>query len=224
LTIEPVTNLPDFAHIKLTGRPLIICDIDEVVLEFVTPLGRFLGSEGYNLIPRSFALTGNIISNATGKAATEQDVKSLLDRFFTAQEAWQAPAPNAVGTLAALFRDADLVFLTAMPTRHASVRRALLDRHALIYPLLATEGPKGPVIKALRESMPAPVPCAFIDDIARNLLSVREHVPECLLINLMANDDFRAMAPAPGPGIHRAANWDDVAALVRAHLFGRSEP
>ncbi|WP_075289147.1 hypothetical protein [Pararhizobium arenae] len=216
-----MTNLPDFAHIKLTGRPLIICDIDEVVLEFVTPLGRFLVSEGYNLIPRSFALTGNIISNATGEAATEQDVKSLLDRFFTAQEAWQVPAPNAVSTLAALSRDADLVFLTAMPARHAAVRRVLLDRHDLIYPLLATEGPKGAVIKALRESMP--VPCAFIDDIARNLLSVREHVPECLLINLMVNDDFRAMAPAPGPGIYRAANWDDVAALVSAHLFGKSE-
>jgi hypothetical protein len=212
-----MTDLPDISHIRLTGRPLIVCDIDEVVLEFITPLRNFLFAEGYDLVPRSFQLTGNIVSSETGEIATEIAVKALLDGFFLAQDRWQTPAPDAVASLAALSDTADLVFLTAMPPRHAGIRRRLLDRHELVYPLLATEGPKGPVIKALRQTMP--VPCVFVDDIARNLKSVQEHVPECLLINLMVNSDFRQMAPPPGPGIHRAESWNEVADLVRAHLL-----
>ncbi len=44
-------------------------------------------------------------------------------------------------------------------------------------------------------------PLVFIDDIFVNLHSVKAHVPETLLINLMANDTFRALAPHPGDGV-----------------------
>jgi hypothetical protein len=45
----------------------------------------------------------------------------------------------------------------------------------------------------------------FIDDIFVNLHSVRKHMPETLLINLMANDTFRALAPHPGEGVDIAS-------------------
>ncbi|WP_455854457.1 hypothetical protein [Ensifer canadensis] len=88
-------------------------------------------------------------------------------------------------------KQADIVFLTAMPPRHAAARRALLDRLDLPYPLLASEEPKGPIVQRLHAGRALPV--VFIDDIARNLQSVQEHAPSCLLINLMANAEFRAL-------------------------------
>ena len=217
-----MAGMPSFDHIQLTGRPLIVCDIDEVVLEFITPFQNFLRSQAHDLLPRSFRLHGNVVLGKTGEPVAESDMKALLEAFFLAQDAWQIPAPRAVETLEALSREADLIFLTAMPPRHTHIRRALLDRHELLYPLLATEGPKGPVIRHLISK--APVPTVFLDDIARNLQSVREHVPDCLLINLMVNDDFRLMAPPPGDGILVVESWGEAETLIRKHLSGNPKP
>lgn len=216
-TIEPQAPLC-LDHISLTDRPLIVCDIDEVVLEFVTPFQNFLKSGGWELLPRSFRLHGNIVQLGSREPVPDTMVPTLLEDFFLAQDEWQTPASTVAETLADLSSDADIVFLTAMPPRHTEVRRKLLDRHGLsAYPLLATEAPKGPVVKRLHDARDVPV--AFIDDILRNLESVREHAPDCLLIRLMANAEFLAMAPAPTAGITSAKNWDDAARVIRQHFL-----
>lgn len=210
-------DMLDLDHIHLTGRPLIVCDIDEVVLEFLTPFRNFLRSCGNDLLPRSFRLHGNVVALDTGNPVEDAMTSELLETFFRLQDQWQTPADLAVDTLAALSADADIIFLTAMPPRHTGVRRALLDHHGLHYPLLASEEPKGPIIKRLHDARD--VPLVFIDDILRNLQSVQSHAPDCLLINLMANAEFRAMAPDPGDGIAKADCWTDVATLIRAHIL-----
>ncbi|MBB5538307.1 hypothetical protein [Rhizobium giardinii] len=211
-----MAELLDLNHVRLTNRPLIVCDIDEVVLEFLTPFRDFLRSRGHDLLPRSFRLHGNIVHLDSGEALAEDLVSALQEEFFLRQAEWQMPAELAVETLAELAGEADIVFLTAMPPRHATVRRALLDRFRLNYPLLASEEAKGPIVKRLQAGRG--VPFAFIDDIWRNLHSVREHAPDCLLVNLMVNADFRALAPDPGEGISKAGDWADVARIVRAHI------
>ncbi len=44
------------------------------------------------------------------------------------------------------------------------------------------------------------VATAFVDDIFTNLHSVRAHAPDCLLINLMANDVSVPWRPIPASG------------------------
>lgn len=202
-------------HVQLGDRPLIVCDVDEVVLEFLTPFRNFLLSRGHDLLPRSFRLHGNIVALADGAVTADDLVSALQEDFFTAQEDWQGPAELAVDTLKTLGEEADIVFLTAMPPRHEAARRRLLDRVGLDFPMVATEDAKGPVVKALHRQRPLPV--AFIDDISRNLHSVRSHAPETLLLHLMANAEFRALAPDPGEGILLAQGWSDAAALIRGH-------
>ena len=34
-------------QLSLEDRPLVICDVDEVVLEFLTPLNAFLNANGF---------------------------------------------------------------------------------------------------------------------------------------------------------------------------------
>ncbi len=203
-------------HVHLSDRPLVVCDVDEVVLEYLTPLDAFLRSRGHELLPRSFRLTGNIIDRVTGEAVLEAAVKALQEEFFATQDQWQTPAALAVETLGALGRDADVVFLTAMPPRHAEVRRRLLDRHGLDFPMVATEAAKGPVVQALHRGRSLPL--AFIDDIHSNHHSVRESVPEALLVRLMANQAFLALAPDPGEFIVTASDWRDAERRIRAHF------
>lgn len=206
----------DPSDVRLGDRPLIVCDIDEVVLEFLSPLTHFLRSHNYDLLPRSFRLHGNIVSLLDGSEMGREQVDAFEEMFFENQHLWQKPAERAVETLHALSADADIVFLTAMPPRHHGIRRTLLDQFDLSFDMIASEQPKGPIVAALHDRRHQPV--AFIDDIQRNLLSVADHVPECLLITMMANADFKPFAPEPIGAIVAASDWGHAGDLMRDHF------
>jgi hypothetical protein len=203
-------------EIRLGDRPLLICDVDEVALEFVTPFMGFLQSRGHELRPESFRLTGNIFALDSGLAADQARVSGFLEDFFAEQDQWQRAAESAADTLADLSRAADVVFLTAMPPRHRAIRRRVLDAAGMPFPMIASEKAKGPAALALHGGRDLPV--AFVDDIFRNLHSVREHLPDALLVNLMAHDGFRALAPHPGEGIVTAESWSAAGRAIAAHF------
>lgn len=199
-------------------KPLIVCDIDEVVLEFLDPFHDYLMSCQYRLHADSFRLHGNIRRITDGICATDDEVERFQEEFFSTQDKWQRPARDAKAVLDGLEADADIVFLTAMPPRHAVVRRTLLYLHEFRFPMIATEAPKGPVVSRLRGQRNVPV--VFIDDMHRNLHSVRNQVPDSLLINLMANENFRRLAPYPGDGVAIARDWRHAETMIRNHLLG----
>lgn len=203
-------------EIELSDRPLLICDVDEVVLEFVSPFMGFLNSRGHELRPVSFRLTGNIFSLDDDAALDQAAVSALLEDFYAEQDQWQRAAESAAETLDALSRDADVVFLTAMPPRHRAIRRRVLDAAGMPFPMIASEKAKGPAARALHGDRDLPV--AFVDDIFRNLHSVRDHLPEALLVNLMAHAGFRALAPDPGEGIVTAESWPDAGEIISRHF------
>ncbi|MEX2691008.1 hypothetical protein [Rhizobium mongolense] len=215
------TGTFDISHVRLGDRPLIVCDVDDVVLQFIDPFQRFLLSEGHELLPRSFHLHGNIVSK-DGVALEVIHVSRLIETFFERQEEWQLPLSLAAETLGRLSASADIVFLTAMPPVYADQRRRLLDRFSLPYPLLATRQPKGPVVKALHGVRPLPV--AFIDDMAVNLHSVREHVDNCLLLHLMPVSEIHRFAPAAMDDIQRIHDWNEAASLIGRHFTEADAP
>tara|TARA_R110002020_G_scaffold309273_1_gene524824 strand:+ start:16051 stop:16707 length:657 start_codon:yes stop_codon:yes gene_type:complete len=210
--------IPDAEHddLVLGERPLIVCDIDEVVLEFVTPFQAFLTDNGHELRPTSFSLNGNVFSLAHGGETPKDEIARLLEAFFSCQEDWQTPVVEAAESLGRLSGEADIVFLTAMPPRHRDVRRKLLSRHGFDYPMIATESAKGPAVMALHGSRTQPV--VFLDDIFVNLQSVRQHVPQTLLLNLIANDMFRSLAPHPGDGVEIVTDWAHAETMIKAHF------
>jgi uncharacterized HAD superfamily protein len=204
------------SELRGSRKPLIICDIDEVILEFLDPFQAYLNSIDFRLHADSFRLSGNIRRLADGVCASEEEIEAFQEAFFASQHKWQKPARNAKIVLDRLKQQADIVFLTAMPPRHEAVRRALLDSHEFHFPMIATEEAKGPVAASLIGERG--VPAVFIDDIFTNLHSVRTHAPQCLLINLMANDAFRALAPDPGERVEKARDWDHASELIQAHF------
>jgi hypothetical protein len=197
-------------------RALIVSDVDEVALEFLDPFNAFLKENGYELLPRSFRLSGNIVSLAGGNPASPAAVANLMEGFWRSHDSWQRPVRGAAEALHRLSAVADIVFLTAMPPKHYAVRRALLDRYDLTYPLVARESSKGAFIRELHADSEHPV--ILIDDMIYNLKSVREHLPHSMAIHFMANDIFRAMAPAPEDDMHIAADWNEITRLVLDHL------
>ncbi|HOV03921.1 MAG TPA: hypothetical protein PLG99_05890, partial [Kaistiaceae bacterium] len=64
--------------VRLSGRPLVVCDVDEVVLSFIGPFETYLADSGFRLVARSYGLTGNIERLDDGTAIAQAEVGRLL--------------------------------------------------------------------------------------------------------------------------------------------------
>lgn len=205
------------AELALDDRPLLVLDVDDVVLDFIKPFPRFLASQGLELRLDSFRLHGNISDMASGEAVEPARVAAAIDDFFQTQADWQEITEGAAEALASFGGRAEIVMLTAMPHRHRTVRRAHLDALGLPYPLLTTEMPKGPAIARLRGERGRPV--AFVDDQPRNLISARETVGDAHLFHLMADNSLRALLPPfDETGIAIVTDWREAGPLIARAL------
>ena len=95
MTVDPET-LRQIEALSQDRRPLLVSDVDEVVLDFVDPFTRFLASRGYRLASLQFRLTGNVVDTATGALLDAPATDKLLGDFFADQAAWQVPAAALV--------------------------------------------------------------------------------------------------------------------------------
>ena len=208
-------------HVRLSDRPLIVCDVDEVVLEFLDPFQRFLRSSRPRPLAAIVPPAWQYLCIESGDAVADDPCQSadaggiLRD----ARTEWQIAAPRSPSRRSTeLAADADIVFLTAMPPRHAAVQpRRCSTGSGLDYPLIATQDAEGS-----RRASAARRPQAALRFhrryLAINLHSVREHAPDCLLINLMVNADFRPLAPDPGEASPMPATGRMRRRCIRAHI------
>ncbi|ESZ06711.1 MULTISPECIES: hypothetical protein [unclassified Mesorhizobium] len=204
------------AELAADDRPLLILDVDDVVLEFIRPFPHFLKSRGFGLTLASFRLTGNIAETASGRLIEQPEVTALLGDFFDTQADWQSVTDGAEQALASLSDRVEIVLLTAMPHRHRAARRAHLDALGLPYPLLTTEMAKGPAVAKLRGSRGRPV--AFVDDQPANLISARNSVADAHLFHLMADNSLRAFLPPVPDDIISVEDWHEATPKIASAL------
>ncbi|MER9524274.1 hypothetical protein NKI96_11885 [Mesorhizobium sp. M0292] len=204
------------AELAADDRPLLILDVDDVVLEFIRPFPHFLKSRGFGLTLASFRLTGNIAETASGRLIEQPEVTALLGDFFDTQADWQSVTDGAEQALASLGDRAEIVLLTAMPHRHRAARRAHLDALGLPYPLLTTEMAKGPAVAKLRGKNGRPV--AFVDDQPANLISARNSVADAHLFHLMADNSLRAFLPPVPDDIISVEDWHEATPKIASAL------
>lgn len=215
MAIDPET-LRQIEALKRDPRPLLVVDVDEVVLEFVTPFANYLASRDFDLGLERFALHGNIVSRADRRPVADERVTALIDEFWGVQADWQMLAEGADSALAALAPAVEVVLLTAMPHAHREARSRHLSALGLPYPVLTTEMAKGPAVRRLRGE--AGRRLAFVDDIGRNHQSVLAEVPDAACFHVMANAALRKLLPPLPEGVVAAADWDEALPLIAAAL------
>jgi hypothetical protein len=213
---EDPETLRQIEELAADDRPLLVLDVDDVVLEFIRPFPKFLEERGFHLTMASFRLTGNIAEKATGRLVEQPEVTALLDEFFHGQAGWQTMTDGAAEALASFEGHAEIVMLTAMFHRHRETRRAHLDALGLPYPLLTTEMAKGPAVARLRGATNRPV--AFVDDQPGNLVSARSCVPDIHLFHLMADNSLRQFLPPLPEDIVQVHDWRDATPRIAAAL------
>lgn len=205
------------ARLRIAGdRPLIICDVDEVVVHYIRGLEAHLETAGYWLDAASFALNGNIRRIDTNEPASTDEVRALLFGFFDANVASMDIVEGAVEALNALADHAEIVLLTNLPPRYLGARTEHLASHGLAFPVVANVGPKGPTVATMLSNHGNTV--VFLDDIPGNIRSVAEHSPHVGLIHFIQDARFARFAGRPDGILHQTDNWPDARGFIERHL------
>lgn len=197
-------------------HPLIICDVDEVVVHFLRGLERHLANNGYWLDASSFALNGNIRSKETNAAADTETVGRLLYDYFDDHVAHMDVIDDAVTSLKSLETHADIIMLTNLPPKYLEARIGNLSGHGLDYPVIANVGPKGPTVDAMLAGHRETV--IFVDDSPSNIASVFEHTPHVDLVHFMQDERFAKVAPPTGDVLLSTDNWIHARTFLESHL------
>ncbi|MCP5080802.1 MAG: hypothetical protein GY948_03810 [Alphaproteobacteria bacterium] len=205
--INPVTT-SQLADLDLhADQPLIVCDVDEVIVHFLRGLEGFLAENGLWLDPASFALNGNIKYEDSHKPLPGSEVGGILEQFFSEKTGHLELIDGADEALDAISNHAQVIMLTNMPDAYRLDRIKNLGGHGIHFPVVSNSGPKGPTVKHLAETVATPI--VFIDDTPSNVNSVAEHAPDVHILHFMQDHRFRRHLPDLNGIIASVDNWED---------------
>ncbi len=198
------------------GRPLLISDADEVLLQFCVGLERYLETQGLWLDLQSYALTGNIKRRSDNIAVPPTEVPALLEAFFTSEASRLEAVNGASEALLALTGRAQIVVLTNVPPDQRHIRAASLAEQGMPYPVIANKGLKGAAVKRLAARVEAPV--FFLDDIPHNLASVADAHDDATLIHFIADKRLAKLIPPSKHSHFHTSDWSDARGFIERHL------
>ena len=195
-------------------RPLIICDADEVLVQFLVGLERFLLRNNRKLILKSFAIHGNVVDASTGETITHDEVTRLLKEFFQHDTHQLDPVPGAADALNALGTRAQIVILSNLPETARETRRTHLASHGMDYPVIAGSGPKGPIVREIVNGIKSPV--VFIDDLPPHLTSVAQEAPQVHRLHFVADRRLARMIEPARDAHRRIDEWPSARAWIES--------
>lgn len=197
-------------------RPLIICDADEVLLQFLAGLERFMERQNFYLDLSSFRIHGNVKHRDTHQPADDEAVTNLIAAFFENDTRHLEPVTGAADALRQLSRRAQIVILSNLPETARDARIANLTGHGMPYPVVAGKGPKGPVVRDLIGSHSPPI--VFIDDLPPNISSVAKETPHVRRLHFIADPRLARLMPASPDAHTRIDDWPSAAAWIHGVL------
>jgi hypothetical protein len=204
--------LPDI----IPGRPLVVCDADEVLLQFLRGLERALGQQDLYLDLSSYAISGNVKRTGTGEALTQPEVSAIISTFHAEGGLALDAVEGAALALEQISRHAQIVILTNIGADIAGRRRDNLTRLGMNYPVVPNSGLKGPALQRMAELAAAPV--FFIDDIPQHHAAVAEAWPDTHQIHFVADPRLFAMAkPSPHARLF-SSDWSETGDHILSHL------
>lgn len=214
--------IPEFTREQLEtlivpdNTPLVICDVDEVVVHFTRAFEHFIAEHGLFLDVTSFAINGNIKDRKARQPVPDETVAKLIDDFFIECTEHLHPVDGAVEALMDLSNQATVVMLTNLPHHAREKRINNLRRLGLPFPVVTNSGPKGPAIRHLAASTTLPV--IFVDDSPGFVSSCFEHAPHVHIVHFLHDERFaRHMEPLPYVSL-TTATWAEAHPHIRQLL------
>jgi hypothetical protein len=199
------------------ASPLVICDVDEVVVHFTRDFEEYLKPLGFWLDTDDLQrLNGSVKRLDTKAAIDDMQTFGLVTEFFARRTRDMQAIDGAVEGLLELSRHADVVMLTNLPHEAGDDRRHNLAALGLPFPVITNSGPKGHAIRQMVAEVKAPV--VFIDDSAGFIASAYEHAPHVHLVHFLHDPRFHRNAAALDFVSLRTDHWRHVLPHAKALL------
>ena len=197
-------------------RPLLICDCDEVLMQFAQPFAAHLDEEhGLELKFRSFALSGNIHRKDDGSEVEGSEVSGLVADFFRRSMHRQIPVPGAADALERLSSSYDIVILTNIEDEFQPHRREQIRAAGMDYEVYCNRGPKGPALERLISEHEARQ-AVFVDDLPPHHSSVAKRSPFVHRLHMVADPVLRELIPPAEDADARIDEWSEAVPYLEA--------
>ena len=202
-------TLLQLSELKISPtKPLVISDVDEVIVHFIREFEDFIGKSGLSIKPGNPAEPYHIFEVKTGKAMASAVSFDLVNEFFIQHTRGMKAIKGAVEGLSALSNHATVVMLTNLPHFAGDDRRANLSMLGLDFPVITNSGPKGPALREIASRTKAPV--VFIDDSQHFIQSAFDHAPNVHLIHFLHDERFSKFVPELDFVSLRSDNWAGI--------------
>ncbi len=206
--IDPFTQ-SQLADLKVDAtRPLVICDVDDVVVHFLKGFDAMLARIDHVLEANSFALNGNVVHLHTRQELPQESVAKLVDDYFIEHTEHMEAIDGAVASLIDLSSDATVVMLTNLPHHARDKRIRNLIKHGLPFPVITNSGPKGPAIKHLSGLTSGQK--VFVDDSPNFVKSSFEFAPEVKIVHFLHDERFVKLHQPFDFVSHTTGDWGDA--------------
>lgn len=188
-------------------RPMLVCDADEVLVQFVIPLTGYFDERGYSLELVNYRLDNSVRCKESGAVVERDKVWALIDDFFHDRVDHCPPVEGAVDAMRRLSEHVQLLVLSNVPAHAHKGRQKSLIKHGIDVPLISNTGPKGPAIRHISRLLNAPL--FFVDDVPFQLNSARQYCDSVEIIHFVADARLRSMLDPP-ENAHTATSWRDI--------------
>ena len=210
------TIYPQLDTIKFKdSKPLIICDADEVIFNFMDAFLTFLKKKGLGFSWKSYALNGNI-TDENGIPIKNLDIKKLLKDFFCSNTFNMKLVKGVKNSLKVLSYTFNIVILSNIPIEYYKERKKALKNNQLNYPFIANVGEKGKVCLSIFKKFN--IKTWFIDDSPYQIYSVKKSAPKINTILYVENKKLAKLIDKKKCWDYYSNNWkENLNILIRSN-------
>ena len=202
------TTFPKLITYKIIkDKPLIVCDADEVIFDFMYSFEKYLHAKSLYFNWKSYALEGNIL-NDKNEALNRRQITDTINSFFMNKTESMSLVEGAVNSLQILSKKHNIIILSNIPFKFYEKRKVALKKCGINFPFFANTGPKGKAVKYLSDIHKGKI--WFIDDSPFQIKSVKLEEKNVNTILFVGNSKLEALIKNKNEYCDHFSNkWED---------------
>ena len=192
--------------------PLLICDADEVIFEFMENFDNYLQLNDMYFSYESFKLNGNIFKKKNNIAINNIYIPSIISKFFEEYALKMPLIKGAKSALKKLSKVMNIIILSNIPKTYAANRIQCLNNNDMHYQLISNDGPKN--IKCLELEKLTNKKVFFVDDLPNQISSVSSNCKNITTIHFLQNKKLLKIVPEVKDCDYKANNWEEILKII----------
>ena len=112
--MQPITFPKLITYKIIKDKPLIVCDADEVIFDFMYSFENYLHAKNLYFNWKSYALEGNIL-NDKNEALNKSQISDTINSFFMNKTESMSLVEGAVNSLQILSEQHNIIILSNIP-------------------------------------------------------------------------------------------------------------